>query len=151
MLKKPDEDLVKPLYLVSGISQVKSTNLYGFLSLNHNTTFFSLCFFYLWFMYMKWEILLCRKMNSIIKYLTSFYYNITCQKTLFLFRRQCFSRKRANLEKIVKQNRMSCIKWIHILNKRSYSTENCKTKSNVLCEMNIHLFQSRLSKHHAVT
>ena len=44
MLKKPDENLAKHVYLVLGVSQVKSTTMYGFLSLNNKTAFFSFRF-----------------------------------------------------------------------------------------------------------
>ena len=41
----------------------------------------------------------------IIKYLTSFYYNIMCQKikTFFLFRHQCFSRKKGDIQANIKK------------------------------------------------
>ena len=44
MLKKSDENLAEHVYLVSGISQVESTTMYGSLSLNNNITFFSFRF-----------------------------------------------------------------------------------------------------------
>ena len=44
MLKKQDENLAEHVYLVLGISQVESTTMHGFLSLNNNTTFFSFRF-----------------------------------------------------------------------------------------------------------
>ena len=44
MLKKPDENLAEHIYLASGVSQVKSTTMYGFLSLNNKTDFFSFRF-----------------------------------------------------------------------------------------------------------
>ena len=62
-----------------------------------------------------------------------------------------FTKNEAILEKILKQKKCP------MQNKYTFQTNQailqriCKAKPNALCKINIHLFQSRLLRHHAVT
>ena len=79
---KPYKNLAEHVYLVLEISLAESTTMYGFLSLNDNTNFFSFHFILSFVYVYEMRNYSFRRMNSVIKYLTSFYYNTVCQKKI---------------------------------------------------------------------